>query len=156
MFWGESSINMKPLQWCPRTVCGLNLAKPNQIVAALERLAPDLIVNPAAYTAVDRAEAERELTFLANAKAPAVIAHYAARRKVPLVHFSTDYVFKGQETPPGPRSARRGHSQFPDGVSTTIREIGGPHLITRVSWIYATSGANFPRTTGGLLASLPN
>ena len=75
MFWGESSINMKPLQWCPRTVCGLNLAKPNQIVAALERLAPDLIVNPAAYTAVDRAEAERELTFLANAKAPAVIAH---------------------------------------------------------------------------------
>ena len=44
MFWGESGIKMKPLQWCPRTVCGLNLAKPNLIVAPLERFAPDLIV----------------------------------------------------------------------------------------------------------------
>src|SRR5579872_6389527 len=78
----------------------LNLAKPEELPEVLDRIAPDLIINPAAYTAVDRAEDERDLAFAVNAEAPGAIAQWAVRRGVPLVHFSTDYVFDGEgETP---------------------------------------------------------
>ena len=76
---GRSSICRSPTRW----------------PAGLIELKPDLIINPAAYTAVDRAEDEAELAFRINAEAPAVIARWAARHDVPLVHFSTDYVFDG-------------------------------------------------------------
>ena len=78
----------------------LDLSVPETIPEALNRLAPDLIVNPAAYTAVDRAEDERELAFRVNAEAPGAMARWASRRGVPLVHFSTDYVFDGSGTRP--------------------------------------------------------
>jgi len=68
----------------------LNLAETGTLSDALDRLAPDLIINPAAYTAVDRAEDERELAFVVNAEAPALIARWASRRHVPLLHYSTD------------------------------------------------------------------
>ena len=77
-----------------------DLSNPNALAAALDRLEVDLIINPAAYTAVDRAEDEPELAFRINAEAPAELARWAARHNVPLVHFSTDYVFDGSgETP---------------------------------------------------------
>ena len=69
--------------------------EPETLGRALDRFRPDLIVNPAAYTAVDRAEDERDLAFRVNGEAPAVMANWAARHDVPLVHFSTDYVFDG-------------------------------------------------------------
>ncbi len=132
----------------------LNLAEPEQISEALDRLAPELIVNPAAYTAVDRAEDERELAFLVNAKAPGVVAGWAAQRNVPLVHFSTDYVFNGQDdgpwredSPTGPLSTY-GASKLAGEMA--IREIGGPHLIVRTSWVYAARGSNFLRTIARL------
>src|ERR1700751_6419696 len=84
----------------PADRSALNLAEPGKLPEALDRLSPDLIVNPAAYTAVDRAEDERELAFLVNGEAPGVIARWAAEREIPLVHFSTDYVFDGQGTEP--------------------------------------------------------
>lgn len=132
----------------------LDLTEPDQLSKALDRLAPELIVNPAAYTAVDRAEDERELAFLVNAKAPGVMARWAVRRKVPLVHFSTDYVFDGQgsepwreDDPTAPLSAY-GASKLAGEMA--IREIGGPHLIVRTSWVYAARGSNFLRTIARL------
>ena len=73
----------------------LDLAAPQTIAGTLDRLAPDIIVNAAAYTAVDKAEDEPDLAMRVNAEAPGVIARWAAARGVPLIHFSTDYVFDG-------------------------------------------------------------
>jgi dTDP-4-dehydrorhamnose reductase len=86
----------------------LDLSRPDRIPAALERLAPGLIVNPAAYTAVDSAEDERDLAFRINGEAPGVIARWAARREIPLVHFSTDYVYDGTGTQPWGEDDRTG------------------------------------------------
>jgi dTDP-4-dehydrorhamnose reductase len=132
----------------------LDLSKPETLVEGLDRLKPDLIVNPAAYTAVDRAEDEYELAFRVNARAPAAIARWAARHWVPLVHFSTDYVFDGsgdnpwrEDGPTGPLSVY-GASKL--GGETAIRSAGGPHLIVRTSWVYAAKGTNFLRTIARL------
>jgi dTDP-4-dehydrorhamnose reductase len=128
----------------------LNLAKPEQIAAALDRIAPDLIINPAAYTAVDRAEDERDLAFRVNGEAPGALARWAAGRAVPLVHFSTDYVFDGaglrawrEDDPTDPLSVY-GSSKL--AGEKTVRATGAPHLIIRTSWVYAARGANFLRT----------
>ena len=132
----------------------LNLAEPGTLAEALDRLAPDLIVNAAAYTAVDRAEDERELAFIVNAEAPGVIARWASRMKIPLVHFSTDYVFDGQgqtpwheDSPPAPLSVY-GASKL--AGEEAVRAANGPHLIVRTSWVYAATGVNFLRTIARL------
>jgi dTDP-4-dehydrorhamnose reductase len=132
----------------------LDLARPEHVASVLDDLAPDLIVNPAAYTAVDRAEDERELAFRVNAEAPAEMARWAASQGVPLVHFSTDYVFDGGGARPwreddatGPLSAY-GASKL--AGEEAIRAAGGPHLVIRTSWVYAATGANFLRTIARL------
>jgi dTDP-4-dehydrorhamnose reductase len=128
----------------------IDLTKPGGIGARLDELAPDVIVNPAAYTAVDKAEDDRETAFLVNEAAPRAMARWAADANVPLVHFSTDYVFDGRgNTPwketdtPSPLSVY-GASKL--AGERAIQELGGPHLIARTSWVYAPSGANFFRT----------
>jgi dTDP-4-dehydrorhamnose reductase len=132
----------------------LNLAEPEKLSEALDRLAPDLIVNPAAYTAVDRAEDERELTFVINGEAPGVLAQWAARKRVPLLHFSTDYVFDGKGETPWREDSRAaplsvyGASKL--AGEKAVREAGGPHLIVRTSWVYAPQGTNFFRTMAQL------
>jgi dTDP-4-dehydrorhamnose reductase len=132
----------------------LDLARPELVASVLDDLAPDLIVNPAAYTAVDRAEDERELAFCVNAEAPGAMARWAAPRGVPLVHFSTDYVFDGggarawrEDDATGPLSAY-GASKL--AGEDAIRAAGGPHLVIRTSWVYAANGANFLRTIARL------
>jgi dTDP-4-dehydrorhamnose reductase len=92
-------------------VAEFDLSKPETLAAKLDSFRPDVIINPAAYTAVDRAEDERELAFLINAGGAGAIAEWAARHRVPLVHFSTDYVFDGsgdkpwrEDSPTGPLS----------------------------------------------------
>jgi dTDP-4-dehydrorhamnose reductase len=132
----------------------LDLAQPERVVSALDAIAPDLIVNPAAYTAVDRAEDERELAFRVNAEAPGAMARWAALRGVPLIHFSTDYVFDGAGARPwreddatGPLSAY-GASKL--AGEEAIRSAGGQHLVIRTSWVYAATGANFLRTIARL------
>jgi len=135
-----------------RTV--LDLAAPPAIPGTLDRLAPDLIVNPAAYTAVDKAEDESELAMRVNGEAPGVIARWAASHHVPLLHFSTDYVFAGS----GQRPWREDDSPHPlsaYGASklageNQIRAAGGAVLIVRTSWIYAAAGRNFLRTIARL------
>lgn len=132
----------------------LDLASPNRIAAVLDLLDPDLIVNPAAYTAVDRAEEETDLAFRVNAQAPGAMARWAAERGVPLLHFSTDYIFDGA----GDRPWREDDATAPLSVygasklagEVEIRSAGGPHLIVRTSWIYAAKGTNFLRTVARL------
>lgn len=137
-------------------VTEFDLSKPERLEGALDTFKPDLIINPAAYTAVDRAEDERELAHLINAKGPEVIAQWAAKHRVPLVHFSTDYVFDGsgqapwrEDSPTAPLSVYGASKLAGD---TAIRAVGGPHLIARTSWVYAAKGANFLRTIARLAA----
>jgi len=128
----------------------LDLSQPEKIPSVLDRFVPDLVVNPAAYTAVDRAEDEKELAFRVNAEAPGIIARWAASRGVPVIHFSTDYVFNGtgsrpwrEDDPTGPLSVY-GASKLAGELE--VRAAAGPHLIVRTSWVYASTGVNFLRT----------
>lgn len=124
--------------------------QPASLTALLDRVRPALVVNAAAYTAVDRAEDDREAAFRANAEAPGVLAHWCAQAGVPLVHYSTDYVFDGQ----GTRPYREDDATAPLGVygasklagEQAIRAAGGRHLIFRTAWVYASHSANFLRT----------
>jgi dTDP-4-dehydrorhamnose reductase len=132
----------------------LDLAAPQAIPDALDRLAPDIIINPAAYTAVDAAEDEPALAGRVNGEAPGVMARWAAARGVPLVHFSTDYVFDGsgerpwrEDDEPRPLSAY-GSSKL--AGENEVRAAGGASLIVRTSWIYAAAGRNFLRTIARL------
>jgi dTDP-4-dehydrorhamnose reductase len=132
----------------------LDLSQPSTLQAKLDGLAPDVIINPAAYTAVDRAEDERDLAFTVNGESPGVMAKWAAARGVPLVHLSTDYVFDGSGERPwreddrvAPLSAY-GASKL--AGEENIRSAAGPHLIVRTSWIYSASGTNFLRTISRL------
>ena len=78
----------------------LDLTDAATVVHAFERESPDLVINAAAYTAVDRAEEEEELAFAVNAQGPAILAEQCARRNIPLIHVSTDYVFDGAKPAP--------------------------------------------------------
>jgi dTDP-4-dehydrorhamnose reductase len=133
-----------------------DFTKPETLTASLDQARPDIIINPAAYTAVDRAEDERELAFLINAEAPTVIARWAAAHDVPMVHFSTDYVFDGsgdvpwrEDSATGPLSVYGASKLAGDNA---IKAAGGPHLIVRTSWVYAARGANFLQTMVRLAA----
>lgn len=124
--------------------------QPESLVALLDRVRPAMVVNAAAYTAVDKAEQEVEAAFRANAEAPGVIARWCAAAGVPFVHYSTDYVFDGEGTAP----YREDQPTAPLGVYGTskrdgedaVRAAGGRHLMFRTAWVYASHGANFLRT----------
>jgi len=128
----------------------IDFTKLDSISAALDRDAPDLIINPAAYTAVDKAEDEPELAMRINGEAPGVIARWAADHSVPLIHFSTDYVYDGR----GDRPWREDDEARPLGVygktklagEDAVRSAGGSYLIFRTCWVYAAQGKNFMRT----------
>lgn len=124
-----------------------DLADVDQLVSTVRALRPTVIVNAAAYTAVDRAEAEAELSFAVNARAPRVLAEEAKRLGAYLIHFSTDYVFDGAKRvpyvegdAPNPLSVY-GASKL-EGERGMIAA-GGRHAILRTSWVYAHRGRNF-------------
>jgi dTDP-4-dehydrorhamnose reductase len=138
----------------PTDVDTLDFAKPDVLADAVNRMAPELIINPAAYTAVDKAEDEPDLAMAVNATAPGIIARWAAGRAVPFIHFSTDYVFSGA----GERPWREDDEPHPLSVygasklagDNEIRAAGGCSLILRTSWVYAAQGKNFLRTIARL------
>lgn len=125
----------------------LDLTKPDRIASVVRETKPNIIVNAAAYTAVDRAESEPESAFAVNAKAPGILAEEAKRLNALLVHYSTDYVFDGKKnTPyteddaPNPLNVY-GRTKL-EG-ERAIGESGAQHLIFRTSWVYGMRGQNF-------------
>jgi len=127
-----------------------DFSKPESLAATVRAVAPDIIVNSAAHTAVDKAESEPDLAQALNAAAPGVLAREAASLGAWLVHYSTDYVFDGsgsapwlEESPTGPLSVY-GRTKL-DGENA-IRASGARHLILRTSWVYAARGGNFAKT----------
>lgn len=129
---------------------GADLTRLDALAAAVRSVKPQVIVNAAAYTAVDKAESEPELARAVNAQAPEVLAREARALGVLLVHYSTDYVFDGsgdaprtEESSTGPLSVY-GRTKL-EGEDA-IRASGCAHLILRTSWVYAARGGNFAKT----------
>ena len=132
----------------------IDLSKPETIAEKLDWISPELIVNAAAYTAVDRAEDEAGLAFTVNAAAVGVLGDWVARKGVPLIHFSTDYVFDGNANEP----YREQHPVNPLSVygkskaegERLLLESAAPCLVVRTAWVYSPAGKNFLRTIARL------
>lgn len=128
----------------------LDLCKPDEIRSVIRSLRPDLVVNAAAYTAVDRAESEPELAYSINAEAPRIIAEAVGEVGAALVHYSTDYVFDGSKTAPYVETDRPNplsvYGKTKLAGEQAIQRAGIPHLILRTSWVYARQGRNFALT----------
>lgn len=136
------------VQACARA--DVDLSQLDALQHLLEQARPDLIVNAAAYTAVDRAETAAELAHLVNAEAPALCARWAARHGAWLVHYSTDYVFDGrlekaydEACSPSPLSV---YGQSKLAGEQAVAASGCQHLLFRTSWVYAARGSNFAHT----------
>lgn len=128
----------------------IDLTKPETLRPIVREAAPDLVVNAAAYTAVDKAEDEVEICRAINALAPKVLAEEAVRLGAPLVHYSTDYVYDGakdgrwvETDAPGPLSVYGATKLEGDQA---ILATGVQHLIFRLQWVWGTRGANFVKT----------
>jgi len=128
----------------------LDLSQPQTVENALSELTPDLIINPAAFTAVDLAEEEAVAAFTINRDSVTEIALYAKQTNTPLIHYSTDYVFSGDADAPYLESDETG----PTGVygqsklegEQAILDSGAPALILRTAWVYSNHGKNFYKT----------
>jgi dTDP-4-dehydrorhamnose reductase len=125
----------------------LDLANPDQIREKVRSIQPDIIVNAAAYTAVDKAETESDLCISINAIAPGILAELARESQALLVHYSTDYVFDGTkggayvETDPTNPLSVYGASKL--AGEQAIIQVDCPHLIFRTTWVYGNRGKNF-------------
>lgn len=116
----------------------------------LQKIKPDIIVNPAAYTAVDLAESEPTTAHAINAQAPKILARYASRENIPMVHFSTDYVFDGKKEKP----YQEDDEATPSSVygktkwlgEDAVRKMVAKHIILRTSWVFGAHGENFLKT----------
>jgi len=128
----------------------IDLSQPGTIASKLEPLAPSVLINAAAYTAVDKAETEEELAMQVNGHAPGELARTCVQFDIPLLHVSTDYVFDGTATEPyseqhhtHPLNAY-GRSKLAGEVA--IQEPGARAIILRTSWVFSATGANFVKT----------
>lgn len=137
----------------------LDLANPEHIRQQVSAQRPDLIINAAAHTAVDLAESEPDAAFAINAIAPGILAEEAKALGVPLIHYSTDYVFDGRKAAPytendtpNPLSV---YGQSKLAGEQAIAAAGGEYLILRTSWVYSNHGKNFLLTMQRLLQEKP-
>ena len=125
----------------------LDLTDDDSIRSVIQALKPNLIVNAAAYTAVDKAETEQDLAMQINANAPRVMAEQAKQLDIPFIHYSTDYVFNGQNDKPWTEQDQTdpisvyGHTKLLG--EQAIIDSGVAHLIFRTSWVYGNRGNNF-------------
>lgn len=124
--------------------------RPDTLADLVRRVAPVVVVNAAAYTAVDKAEDDEAAAYRANAEAPDILSRACAEHGIPFLHYSTDYVFDGQGTHP----YREDQATAPLGVygasklagENAVRQVGDGHLILRTAWVYGGRGHNFLRT----------
>jgi dTDP-4-dehydrorhamnose reductase len=128
----------------------LDLGDAEALEAAIRRVRPDLIINPAAYTAVDKAESDQDTAFLVNAAAPAVIGRVARELGAAVVHFSTDYVYSGEGSSPYHEDERiaphnvYGQSKWQGEAN--LMASGAAYITLRTSWVYGIYGHNFVKT----------
>ena len=129
---------------------GGDFTQPDALLARVQAIAPQVIVNAAAHTAVDKAESEPELARQINARTPALLAIEASRTGALLVHYSTDYVFDGSGSQPrsedAPIAPLSVYGTTKAEGEDAIRASGCQHLILRTSWVYAARGGNFAKT----------
>lgn len=135
------------------TLCG-DLSNPQGIAQTIQTVKPDVIVNAAAHTAVDKAETEQELSRLLNADSVEVIAKESAKLGALLIHYSTDYVFNGEGTHYRNEDEQTGplnvYGETKLAGELAVAKHNARHFIFRTSWVYATRGANFAKTMLGL------
>ena len=135
---------------CPGRADGADLAEPERIEALARAVAPEVIVNAAAYTAVDKAESEPVLARLVNTDSVARLAQVAKDSSALLLHYSTDYVFDGSGDAPRDESAPTGplsvYGRTKLEGEQAIQASGCRHLILRTSWVHAARGGNFAKT----------
>ena len=138
----------------------LDLANVEHIRQQVRAHRPGLIINAAAHTAVDQAESEPDAAFAINAIAPGVLAEEAKALGIPLIHYSTDYVFDGskpapytEDDLPNPLGV---YGQSKLAGEQAIMAVGGEHLILRTSWVYSSHGKNFLLTMQRLLQEKPH
>lgn len=133
---------------CDRST--LDLADADGLRRRVREFAPDLIVNAAAWTAVDKAESEYPAAVAINGTAPGILAEEAKRRGALLIHYSTDYVFAGDKATPYVESDAtaplNAYGRSKRAGEEAIAAVGGRHLILRTSWVYGLHGANFMKT----------
>ena len=127
-----------------------DFSQPESLAATVRAVAPNIIVNAAAHTAVDKAESEPDFARALNATSPAVLAREAATLGAVLMHYSTDYVFDGSGTTPWLETSPTGPLSVYGATKLegeeAIRASGCKHLIFRTSWVYAARGGNFAKT----------
>lgn len=127
-----------------------DLTDPAACARVIRDLAPAVVINAAAYTAVDRAESEPDLAMRINGDAPAAMAWACAERDVPFLHISTDYVFGGGGTdrwkPEDPTQPHNSYGRSKLAGEKGIRAAGGRWAVLRTSWVFSADGANFLRT----------
>jgi dTDP-4-dehydrorhamnose reductase len=125
----------------------MDLANLDQVREVIRSVKPSLIVNPAAYTAVDKAESEPELAMRINGEAPAIMAEEVKKLGAAMIHYSTDYVFDGSKTTPyvetDPTNPINVYGATKLAGEQAIQAAGIPHLILRTSWVYGMRGKNF-------------
>jgi dTDP-4-dehydrorhamnose reductase len=136
----------------------LDIADPSAVRAGLDRHRPDLIVNAAAYTAVDRAESEATLAWRVNADGPRNLAAAAQAHGARLVHLSTDFVFDGSATVPyAPDAETRPLNTYGRtkraGEEAVLEHLGSRAVVLRTAWVYSAGGSNFVRTMLRLMAA---
>ncbi len=137
----------------------LDLENPDAIKTFIDKIQPDIIINPAAYTEVDKAESEKLLAHQINAVAPQVLAEKASELNIPIIHFSTDYVFDGlkkepyQETDQANPQSVYGQTKWKGEEAIRLHK---KHIILRTSWVLSSHGQNFLKTILKLVQEKPS
>jgi dTDP-4-dehydrorhamnose reductase len=138
---------------------GLDITRREAVSAAIAGERPDVVVNAAAYTAVDRAESERDAAWAVNCTGLATIAAACRKAGIPLIHISTDYVFDGTKTGPyrenDPVNPLGVYGASKEGGERAVREALREHVILRTAWVYSAQGHNFVRTMLRLATERP-
>lgn len=127
-----------------------DLSDPALCAEAIHRAKPDVVINAAAYTAVDRAEQEEALATVVNGESPGAMARTCADLGIPFLHVSTDYVFDGSGSEPwresDPVAPQNAYGRSKLAGEEAVRAAGGAHAILRTSWVFSAHGANFVKT----------
>lgn len=153
---GQLGFELMRASWASGTdVVGLpypefDVTRPGDVETAVAAHAPDLLINATAHTAVDKAESEVELSFAINRDGPGAMAAACAKRGIPLIHVSTDYVFDGTKDGPytedDPINPLGVYGASKAAGEEAVRQASPHHVILRTSWVYSAYGTNFVKT----------